>query len=205
MSTDLHAPELQIVTADDDTILNLDAVQGLWTEAQYLRITNYSRRLLEFTDGILEVLPMPTDRHQVISQYLFLAVLPLLRQTGGKVLYAPVRLQIRKGKYREPDLLALLNENDPRRQDAYWLGADIVMEIVSPDDPDRDIVAKRGEYAVAKIPEYWIVDPSNETITVLQLAGKSYSEHGVFHRGDTATSVLLENLTVVVNELFDAR
>ena len=51
---------------DDDTILNLDAVQGLWTEAQYLRITNYSRRLLKFTDGILEVLPMPMDRHQVI-------------------------------------------------------------------------------------------------------------------------------------------
>jgi Uma2 family endonuclease len=205
MSADIHAPELRIVTADDDTILDLDPVQGLWTEEQYLRITNYSRRLLEFTDGILEVLPMPTDRHQVISQFLFLALLPYLQQTGGKVLYAPVRLQIRKGKYREPDLMALLKENDPRRQDAGWLGADIVMEIVSPDDPDRDIVAKRVEYADAKIPEYWIVNPEDETITVLQLAGAHYAEHRVFRRGDTATSTLLADFTVPVSKLFDAR
>jgi Uma2 family endonuclease len=204
MSTDLHAPELRIVAADDDTILDLDPVQGLWTEEQYLRITNYSRRLLEFTDGTLEVLPMPTDRHQVISQYLFLALLEYLRQIGGRVLYAPVRLQIRKGKYREPDLLALLDESDPRRQDAYWLGADLVMEIVSPDDRARDIVAKRSEYAQAKIPEYWIVNPEGETITVLQLAGDHYAEHGVFHRGDTATSTLLAKFAVAVSELFDA-
>jgi hypothetical protein len=30
--------------------------------------------------------------------------------------------------------------NDPRRQNQYWLGADLVVEIVSPDDPERDTV-----------------------------------------------------------------
>jgi hypothetical protein len=38
--------------------------QGAWTEEQYLRLTDHTNQLVEFTDGVLEVLPMPTDRHQ---------------------------------------------------------------------------------------------------------------------------------------------
>src|SRR5213594_2700191 len=135
MSVDVRSPELRIVAADDDTILNLDPLQGLWTEEQYLRLTDGSRRLLEFVDGSIEVLPMPTDKHQVISRFLFLALFALTQRTGGTVLYAPLRLRIREGKYREPDLLFVGDANDPRRQNAYWLGADLVAEIVSPDDP----------------------------------------------------------------------
>ena len=105
MPVGLQVPELRIVAGDDDTILNLDSLQGLWTEEQYLRATDHSRRLLEFTDGYLEVLPRPTDKHQVISQFLLLAFLPFIGRLGGRVLYAPVRVQIREGKYREPDLL----------------------------------------------------------------------------------------------------
>ena len=98
MPVDLQMPQLRIVASDDDTILNLDSLQGLWTEEQYLRATDHSRRLLEFTDGYIEVLPVPTDKHQVISQFLLLALLPFIRQLGGRVLYAPVRVQIREGK-----------------------------------------------------------------------------------------------------------
>ncbi len=61
---------LRVVDADNDRVLDLQLLQGLWTQAQYLTLTDYSRRMLEFTDGYIEVLPMPTDRHQVISQFL---------------------------------------------------------------------------------------------------------------------------------------
>ena len=67
-----------------------------------------------------------------------------------------------------------------RNQDRFWLGADVVVEVVSPDDPGRDLVVKRADYAEAAIPEYWIVDPRVETVTVLTLAGGAYVEHGVF-------------------------
>ena len=52
------------------------------------------------------------------------------------------------------------------------------MEIVSPDNPARDIHVKRADYAEARIPEYWIVNPLSETITVLALEGTAYTEHG---------------------------
>ena len=102
MSVVLRATGLRIVADNDDTILNLDSLQGLWTEEQYLRLTNGSNRLLEFTDGSIEVLPMPTKRHQVILRFLFLALYSFTEQHGGTVFFAPLRVQIREGKYREP-------------------------------------------------------------------------------------------------------
>src|SRR5690349_24778603 len=107
------------------------------------------------------------------------------------VLFAPLRLQIRADRFREPDILLMRDADDPRRQNRYWLGADLVVEIVSPDNPERDTKEKRADYAEAGIPEYWIVNPEDETITVLRLEEHEYAEYGVFHRGDTATSALL--------------
>ena len=62
--------------------LDLEPLQGLWTEAQYLALTNQTNHLIEFTDGVIEVLPMPTDTHQRILAYLyrrFFALVEVLR------------------------------------------------------------------------------------------------------------------------------
>jgi Uma2 family endonuclease len=52
------------------------------------------------------------------------------------------------------------------------------MEVVSPDDPGRDLETKRREYAQARIPEYWIIDPRTNEILVLTL-GESGTTYGV--------------------------
>ena len=49
-----------------------------------------------------------------------------------------------------------------------------------------------------------IVHPQSETITVLCLEGSAYVEHGVFGRSVTATSVVLEGFSTVVDAVFDA-
>jgi Uma2 family endonuclease len=115
-----------------------------------------------------------------------------------------LRLRIRDRKFREPDILLVCAAADPRRQNRFWLGADLVVEIVSPDKPERDLIDKRNDYAEAQIPEYWIVDPRDETITVLRLEGDTYVEHGIFTRGSQATSVLLDGFTIQVDAVFDA-
>ena len=195
---------LRVVTSDDCTVIDLLPLQGLWTEAQYLKLTDHGNRLLEFTDGRIEILPMPTDRHQTLLKFLFLALLPFVEDRGGTVLFAALRLRIRDGKFREPDLLALRDADDPRRRNDYWLGADLVMEVVSPDGPQRDVADKRGDYAEAGIPEYWIVNPIDETVTVLALSGGKYAEHGVFRPGERAGSLCLPGFSLAVREVFDA-
>src|SRR5258708_19247002 len=110
---------------------------------------------------------MPTDRHQAILEFLFLAFLQVIKPSGGKVHFAPLRLRIRPGKFREPDLLLLLLATDPRRQNRFWTGADLALEIVSPDKPERDLVQKRTDYAEAGVLEYCIVNPQPATTTLL--------------------------------------
>jgi len=178
--------------------------QGCWTEEQYLTLTDYKNRLVEFTDGVLEPLPMPTDKHQSILKFMFLAFFHFIEIRGGKVHFSPLRLRIRPGKFREPDVLLLLSATDPRRQDRFWLGADLALEVVSADKPERDLVDKKSDYAEAHVPEYWIVNPQTETITVLRLQDGAYEEAGTYRRGELATSVLLPGFSVAVAEVFDA-
>jgi Uma2 family endonuclease len=178
--------------------------QGHWTEEQYLALTDGGNRLVEYTDGFLEALPWPTDRHQGILQFLFLDFFAFLKPRGGKVHFAGIRLKIRPGKFREPDLLLLLSAIDPRRQNRYWTGADLALEVVSPDKPERDLVQKRGDYAEGRVPECWIVNPETETITVLRLDGEGYVEAGQFHRREVAASAVLGGFGVDVSAVFDA-
>jgi Uma2 family endonuclease len=187
-----------------DLLAEILPPQGEWTEEQYLVLTDHRNRLIEFTDGYLEFLPMPTDKHQSILKFLFLIFFRLIEVPGGTVQFAPLRLQIRPGKYREPDLLALLAATDARRQDRFWLGADLALEVVSEDKPERDLGDKRFDYAEARVPEYWIVNPQTETITVFRLDGDVYQEAGIYHRGEAAQSVLVPGLSVAVSEVFHA-
>lgn len=176
--------------------------QGAWSEDDYLALE--TNQLVEFSHGRIEVLPMPTDRHQAIVGFLYLLIRQYTRARGGVVRMAPLRIRLWQGKLREPDLLFLGHQTDTRRQEAFWTGADLVVEVVSPDDPKRDLVDKRREYAQAGIPEYWIVNPHEESITVLQLATDRYVEHGIFTRGAVATSATLMGFAVPVDDVLDA-
>jgi Uma2 family endonuclease len=203
MAIDTHDLELKLIQRAAGVELDLEPLQGLWTEAQYLALTNQTNHLIEFTDGVIQVLPMPTDKHQMILRFVLLAFMSFVEPLGGRVLFAPLRVQVRASKYREPDILLVLDAQDPRRQDEFWLGADLVVEIVSPDYPKRDTEEKPIDYAEASIPEYWIVNPLDETIIVLKLDGDTYTEHGTFRRGQSAVSALLEGFVVQVDEVFD--
>ena len=195
---------LRVVAPDGCTVADSATLQGFWTEAQYLALTNGSNRLLEFTDGHIEVLPVPTRQHQAVSQFLFLALYFFVRGIGGNVFYAPLRLRIREGKFREPDLLLVTDAEDPRCRNDYWLGADLVVEVVSPDNPTRDLIDKRMDYAEAGIPEYWIANPVACTLTVLVLSDDEYREHGVFRSGEQAGSPILPGFSMDVKEMFEA-
>lgn len=194
--------QLQWIRPNEASSIDLEPLQGLWTEDLYLKLTDQTSQPIEFTDGVLEVLPMPTRDHQAISRRLFLALLAIIEALGGTVFYAPLRLRIGSNRFREPDLLLLLDASDPRNQNRYWLGADLVVEIVSPDDPERDTVVKRRDYAEAAIPEYWIVNPLDESVTVLTLDGATYRDYGTFERGQRFTSMVLPGFTMAVDEVF---
>ena len=74
----------------------------------------------------------------------------------------------------------------------------------SEDKPDRDLVDKRGDYAEGHVPEYWLVNPQTQTITVLRLRGDAYEEAGTYRRRGSAESVSMPEFSVAVDAVFDA-
>ena len=182
-------------------IAHLFPNQGQWTEEDYLELdTNH---LIEYSHGFIEVLEMPTELHQDLVALLYDFLNRFVRTHKlGKVLFAPLRVKVGIQKYREPDIIFMTKTHADRRNNKYWDGADLVMEVLSPDDRNRDLVKKRREYAWAGIPEYWLIDPEYRTIRVLSLTEQHYAVHGEFKLGEQATSRLLEGFTVDLTALF---
>jgi Uma2 family endonuclease len=180
--------------------------QGDWSEAEYFELPG--NRLVEYDNGTIEVLPMPTHTHQAILLAYYESLRDFVKPRRlGTVLVAPMRVRVAKRKYREPDVLFMRAEHASRMHEDFWEGADLVMEVVSSDRKGRrrDVEHKPADYAHARIPEYWIVDPKQETITVLQLRGRTYAVHGVYRRGETAVSVLLDGFAVEVDAVLSVR
>lgn len=179
--------------------------QGHILEGEYLHLTRYARRLVEYTDGIIEVLPISTTSHQRIVLFLYSLLMAWTSsRNAGLVLTAPLRVRLRDGKIREPDVVFMARDHLARAGEEFWNGADLVMEVVSPDGRHRDLIEKRAEYAEAKVPEYWIVDPQEARITVLTLGSSEYTVHGEFIGGTRASSALLKDFAVSVDEVFSA-
>jgi Uma2 family endonuclease len=209
MSTDSYPqPQFAPVVGEPawDVAL-LYPVQGAWSEQDYLDIALTQNKLVEYSQGCVEFLPMPTIEHQLLVKFLLKALEGFTEPRKlGMVLFAPLPVWLNPGEYREPDLIFNFAENHAKRAKKYYEHADLVMEVVSDDkrSHQRDYESKRRDYAQAGIAEYWIVDPAKERVTVLSLERGVYIDHAVVEGAGQATSKLLEGFVVDATALFAA-
>ncbi len=188
-------------------LATMNPAQGSWTEAQYLDLTDGSNRRIEFTNGRLVFLAMPTELHQELVAYLYRMLYEFVVERNlGKVHFSGLRLRIRPDRVREPDVVFLKQENFHVRHKRVWDGADLVMEVVSDDlkDRERDYKQKLADYAEGGVSEYWIVDYEKKQVLVHQLEGDKYVVRGTYTSEQQANSVLLEGFSVDVTALFAA-
>ena len=163
--------------------------------------------MVELVQGVLELLPSPTEGHQRLAKRLFVALDTHVReQSLGEVLFAPLSVKLQEGTFRMPDVVFMSSENAGRRGERFWHGADLIMEVLNPDDEERDVVVKVGEYARAGVPEYWLADPRDASLTVYALPERAdfYEVHGRFEGDGRATSRGLNGFGLTVSEMFDA-
>jgi Uma2 family endonuclease len=185
-------------------VANYFPEQGQWTEESYLEFAE-GKRGLELVGGRLEELPVPTEKHQDIILYLIdLLRAFIIPRKLGKAQIAGLRVRLGQNEFREPDVVFIRDENRHRRSNAFWIAADLVMEVVSEDDRNRDYVEKRTAYASAGVAEYWIVDPTRSVIVVLVLRDGDFVEAGCYSKGDVAKSVTLDGFGVPVTECLTA-
>lgn len=171
----------------------------IWSEGEYLGLD--TNRLVEFSNGYLKTLGHPTCAHQKIVGYLLLQLSHFARTGGyGMVLFGAFAIRLGERKYRTADIVFMGKAHAARQFERFWDGADLVIEVLSHRTAERrhDLVTKRREYAEARIPEYWIVDPKQSEITVLRLGKQRYLVAGKYGPKDQAKSVLLPGFEVKV-------
>ncbi len=174
-------------------------VQGNWTENDYFALD--TNRLIEFTHGMLEFPQPPTMLHQIVVGNL---LRPLAEFVGrGNALFH-MTVKLSPGVIRMPDICHFDGSLVDYKSNIPLHDVKLVVEVLnmSAESRERDLVTKRREYAQAGIAEYWIVDPDDETITVLSLNGRQYERAGEYKPGQKAASVLLRGFEMEVTEAF---
>jgi Uma2 family endonuclease len=162
----------------------------------------------ELVDGQLEIMTPPSFRHLLIADKLR-AILNEAIAIEKRPLFCLPEMGVRTGwrKSRIVDLVVVSRSQvleSLERSAISEIPPLLAIEIVSPESIQRDYRYKRSEYAALEIPEYWIVDPLLQKITVLTFNEGLYDEK-VFSGENMITSNQFANLQIIVNEIFNIK
>jgi Uma2 family endonuclease len=148
-----------------------------WDYAAYASIPLDGNRH-EIIDGEHFVNPAPNLYHQEISRHIQFQLYSQIELSGlGKVIDAPVDLQLSDNDIVQPDLVVVTLERKQILTPTKIKGVpDLVVEILSPSNPDHDLKTKRKLYEEAGIAEYWIALPDEHQILQLVLSEGRYIE-----------------------------
>jgi Uma2 family endonuclease len=174
---------------------------------EYLAYDDGSDQLYELFNGELIEVPPESGFNVEIANFLFALLLPLVgyQRIRGHGLELEVRGEPRN---RFPDLTVIGEAHVAllKRRNTIRLTMPpplLVVEVVSPGElqRDRDYVAKRIQYEDIGIPEYWIVDPQERTVSVFTGQAGRYGEAQVLTDRDLITSTQLPTLDIAIADL----
>ena len=127
----------------------------------------------ELIDGTLVVSPGPQLPHQDVVGNLHL----LLRAActpGLKVVLAPFAVALADDTEVQPDLIVARRDQFTRKE---LPGPPLLaVEVLSPSTRRVDLLLKRDRLQSAGVASYWLVDPDEPSVTVLELQGDAYAE-----------------------------
>ncbi len=122
----------------------------------------------EVIHGDLFVTPAPSVDHEAIISRLASILQPYVQVNGlGMIFYGHAVIRHRKSEV-EPDLMVRAG---PQKRRMKWEDLPLpilVVEVISPTTRRREHEQKRKFYRELGIPEYWIVDPENDSIRVVK-------------------------------------
>jgi Uma2 family endonuclease len=180
------------------------------TFAEFLEFSSDTEVLYELEDGELVEMASESEFNRRIAMFLVAYFLKLGIPYGRLSVKTEIAVHSRQVGVRVPDLVIFSEELEMVMQGATrsLVLMDmppplLVVEIVSPNQENRDYRYKRSEYAARGIMEYWIVDPIAEKLTILQWVEGFYDE--LVFTGETAiASPLLGQLDLTAAKMWQS-
>ena len=161
-----------------------------FTYRDYLLLPELDRR--ELIEGDFFMVPAPNIKHQKIVGYLGAVLRAHVHgQRLGTLLLAPTDVVLSDEDVVQPDLLFVSNaRRDIITEDNVAGAPDLVTEVLSPSTAERDMNLKLTLYARAGVGEYWIVDPDDESVQVIELSTGGQRSKRTFLSGKVSSRAL---------------
>jgi len=136
-----------------------------WTD--FLALGDEDKR--ELVDGELLEVEVPTLLHEWIVSYLVHLLTGFALQHGGKVTASGFKIRISERRGAMPDLQYYKPGRNVPQAGLTEGAPDLAVEVLSPTSHRHDRVRKLEWYASIGLPEYWIVDPEDQSVQRLVL------------------------------------
>jgi Uma2 family endonuclease len=187
------------------------ATQKKMTLEEFLAYDDGTDNLYELENGEMLSMPAESDLNQRIASFLFALFLGLGIPSHRIRIGMEVAVSGAQASVRVPDLVVLSEELATVMEGATrsivlmdMPPPLLVVEVVSPNQEKRDYRYKRSEYAARGIAEYWIVDPGQQRVTVLEWVEGMYEEK-VYTENRVISSPVLENLELIVDRIWSGK
>ncbi|MBI4767598.1 MAG: Uma2 family endonuclease [Deltaproteobacteria bacterium] len=165
----------------------------------------------ELINGVpFNMTPSPSRTHQEILIALLTKFYNFLENKDCKVYVAPFDVRLPEGEEKEeeiktvvqPDLVVVCDQN--KLDDKGCLGApDLIIEITSPSTARKDLKEKFTLYEKMGVKEYWIINPTDETVLVFHLdPQRQYGRPTVYSKEDTIQVGILNELSIPLKDIF---
>lgn len=161
-------------------------------------------RRYELYDGEVIVVPSPFLRHQRVTYHLGQVLGEYEQVTGGLVFDAPIDIVLSEYDVIQPDLVFFRQER--RHLIDMWQATrvppDLAVEVLSRSTERRDRGRKMALLAQSRVPEYWIVDPKQNTLEIYVLTADGYRLVGTHDDDERVQSHTLPNLSFGSRRIF---
>ena len=180
-----------------------------YTYADYLQWPDETR--YELIDGEAFLMsPAPLVEHQEIAGEVFRQLANQLDGQPCRPYIAPVDVRLPRTDEADaaidtvvqPDVLVVC---DPGKVDRRGVrGApDWLLEVLSPSTAAHDQIAKRRTYERAGVREYWLVHPSDRTLTVYVLDNGQYGRPDIYELKDETPIGVLPGVSIAWDALIE--
>jgi Uma2 family endonuclease len=180
-----------------------------YTYADYLQWKFEER--LELFRGRIYKLSAPNRKHQEIARELLLEMGNFLRDKRCQVFIAPfdVRLPVKNRKKDnevttvvQPDICIVCDESKLDKRGCCG-APDLVVEILSPGNSEKEVQLKFELYEEAGVKEYWIVYPEEESVAVFTMSETNKYNGAVLYAGKKLIhSKVVPGLIIETKQIF---
>jgi Uma2 family endonuclease len=167
-------------------------------------------RFHEFIAGEIIEKAAPSGDHADAHGGIIGAIRPAFQRTGrpgrpgGWWILPEVEILLHGPVVVRPDVAGWRRATCPQRPTGMPVKQrpDWVCEVVSPSNAKHDTIKKLRLYHGAEIPHYWLVDPSDATLTVMRWSSDGYVTLQRAERGEIVRPEPFEQIELVVGILF---